>query len=85
MDRKCSSCIISHRMRPRSFYDTVGDVESQKRGEAGKAAIPVHNYRELCSMPEEPCTECDTYKSEINNIIAESEIRNIEDNKTEGR
>lgn len=40
---------------------------------------------ELCIMPEEPCTECDIYKERIVKIIDESEERNIQDGKMEGR
>ena len=36
-------------------------------------------------IPEEPCTECYIYKERINKIIDESEERNIQDGKMEGR
>jgi hypothetical protein len=57
----------------------------KKEQEQEKLPFQCMITEKMCIMPEEPCTECTIYKERINEIIDESEDRNIQDNKTEGR
>lgn len=57
----------------------------RKESEPKKLPFQCMITEELCIMPEEPCTECEIYKDRINEIIDESEERNIQDGKMEGR
>lgn len=72
-------CVLAVMVIPWAIWKVRKEREPEK--------LPFHCMitEELCIMPEEPCTECEIYKERINKIIDESEERNIQGGKMEGR